>query len=295
MYENSESNFGEQQHCIEINHPESVEDIEQPYVQFNLQLAESGSHYEEEDIQRCFDLQQKVIPYNFIDPFVDYMESLSSSNVRLFLTKEGCLFLSAEMNLHIPWSPLCIISRSVDLPVGSIKSSIDFWIILEKTEFRADILSIKNFKEWSDMRIHENFCSILFAHLMSNSESEVIFLKEFDKKEIEALQDSSVQSSFQLSFEVRIENFQLSFEVRIENKDESDKSKFRKWHDPISNYIKEVFDSRFQYPLYDKLQTDDDYKQMMIVVPVFILLMHRSRFSLSIQILVWLHWKHDFT
>ena len=146
MYENSESNFGEQQHCIEINHPEFVEDIEQPYVQFNLQLAESGSHYEEEDIQRCFDLQQKVIPYNFIDPFVDYMESLSSSNVRLFLTKEGCLFLSAEMNLHIPWSPLCIISRSVDLPVGSIKSSIDFWIILEKTEFRADILSIKKFQ-----------------------------------------------------------------------------------------------------------------------------------------------------
>ena len=99
------------------------------------------------------------------------------------------------------------------------------------------------------MRIHENFCSILSAHLMSNSESEVIFLKEFDKKEIEALQDLSVQSSFQ-----------LSFEVRIENKDKSDKSKFRKWHDPISNYIKEVFDSRFQYPLYDKLQTDDDYK-----------------------------------
>ena len=143
------------------------------------------------------------------------------------------------------------------------------------------------------------FSSILSAHRMSNSESEVIFLKEFAEKEIEALevkiQNLSVQSSFQLSFEVRIENFQLSFEVRIENKDESDKSKFRKWHDPISNYIKEVFDSRFQYPLYDKLQTDDDYKQMMIVVPVFILLMHRSRFSLSIQILVWLHWKHDFT
>ena len=32
MYENSESNLGEQQHCIEINHPESVEDIDQIYV-----------------------------------------------------------------------------------------------------------------------------------------------------------------------------------------------------------------------------------------------------------------------
>ena len=194
---------------MEINHPESVEDIEQPYLQFNLQVAESGSHYEEEDIQRYFDLQQKILPYSFIDPFVDYMESLSSSNVRLFLTKGGCLFLSFEMNFHIPWSPLCIISKSEDFPVGSIRSSIHFWIIflktwVDKTEFRAYSLSIKNFKEWSDMRIHENFCSILFAHLMSNSESEVIFLKEFDKKEIEALQDLSVQSSFQLSFEVSI-------------------------------------------------------------------------------------------
>ena len=47
------------------------------------------------------------------------MESLSSSNVRLFSTKGGCLFLSSEMNLHIPWSPSCIISRSVDLSVRS--------------------------------------------------------------------------------------------------------------------------------------------------------------------------------
>ena len=36
VYDNYESNFGEEQHCIEINHSESVEDIEQPYVQFNL-------------------------------------------------------------------------------------------------------------------------------------------------------------------------------------------------------------------------------------------------------------------
>ena len=81
MYDNYESNFDEEQHCLEINHPESVEDIEQPYFQFSrptfikfktgfvenikqcmiskkinlqpcldLQVAESGSHYEEEDI-----------------------------------------------------------------------------------------------------------------------------------------------------------------------------------------------------------------------------------------------------
>ena len=128
------------------------------------------------------------------------------------------------------------------------------------------------------------FSSILSAHRMSNSESEVIFLKEFAEKEIEALQNLSVQSLFP-----------VSFDIRIENKDESNNSKFRKWHDPIANYIKEAFDSRFQYTLYDKLQTDDDYRQMMMVFLVFILLIHRSRLSLSMQILVWLHWKHDFT
>ena len=35
MYDNYESNFDEEQHCVEINHPESVEDIEQPYLQFS--------------------------------------------------------------------------------------------------------------------------------------------------------------------------------------------------------------------------------------------------------------------
>ena len=90
MYGNYESNFDEKQHCVEINNPGSVEDIEQPYLQFNrpafnmfqtgfaenikqpmiskkinlqpcldLQVAESGNHYEEEDVQRYFDLQLK--------------------------------------------------------------------------------------------------------------------------------------------------------------------------------------------------------------------------------------------
>ena len=116
-------------------------------------------------------------------------------------------------------------------------------------------------------------------------------MKEFAahiEKEIEALEVKIQDLSFQSSF-------QLSFNEGIENKDESDKSKLRKWHDPIANYTEEVFDSRFRYTLYDKLQTDDDYRQMMMVVLVFILLIHRSRLSLSMQILVWLHWKHDFT
>ena len=120
MYDNYESNFDEEHHCVEINHPKSVEDIEQPYLQFNLQVAESGSHYEEKDIQRYFDLQQEVFPYSFIDPFVDYIDSLSSSNVRLFLSNGGWIFRSFEMNFDIPWDPLCIISRSEVLPVSQI-------------------------------------------------------------------------------------------------------------------------------------------------------------------------------
>ena len=78
MYDNYESNFDEEQHCVEINYPESLEDIKHPYLQFSrptfimfqtgfvenmkqpmiskkinlqpcldLQVAESGNHYEE--------------------------------------------------------------------------------------------------------------------------------------------------------------------------------------------------------------------------------------------------------
>ena len=88
--------------------------------------------------------------------------------------------------------------------------------------------------------------------------------------------------------------FQLSFDIRIENKDEFDNPTLRKWYDPVADYIKEFFDSRFQYTFYERTE-NQNYRQMMIVVHVFIFLIHRSRFSLCIQILVWLHWKHDVT
>ena len=88
--------------------------------------------------------------------------------------------------------------------------------------------------------------------------------------------------------------FQLSFDIKIENKDKFDDPKLRKWYDPVAEYIKEFIDSRFQYSFYD-MSENQNYKQMLIVVPIFILLIHRLRFSSSIQILVWLHWKHDFT
>ena len=147
MCDKSGSYFHEEQHCVEINHLESVEDIEQPSLKISrlafimlqpesvdnikqpmiskeislqpcsyLQVAESGNHYEEEDMQGYFDLhleqQQEVFLYSFIDPFVDYMESLSNSTLRLFFSNECWLFCSFEMHFGIPWAPLFIFSRS---------------------------------------------------------------------------------------------------------------------------------------------------------------------------------------
>ena len=77
------------------------------------------------------------------------------------------------------------------LSVGSIRSLTDFWIVflktwMEKIEFRAESLSIQNFREWNDMytdeEIDENFSSLLSSYLMSSScklESKVILFEEF--------------------------------------------------------------------------------------------------------------------
>ena len=112
--------------------PKSANNIKQPMISkeislqpcSDLQVAESGNHYEEEDMQRSSDLQlrqhQEVFLYRFIDPFVDYMESLSNSNVRLSLSNEGCLFCSFETHFGIPLAPLIIISRSEVRPVSQI-------------------------------------------------------------------------------------------------------------------------------------------------------------------------------
>ena len=131
------------------------------------------------------------------------------------------------------------------------------------------------------MKIFLPFLSSYLKSSSCNSESKVIFFKEFAahiEKEIEAVEVKIQDLSFQSPF-------QLSFDIRIENKDEFDNSKLRKWHDLVVDYIKEFIDSRFQYTFYDKSE-NQNCRQMMIVVPVFILLIHRSRFPLSIQILV---------
>ena len=145
----------------------------------------------------------------------------------------------------------------------------------------------------TDEEIDEIFSSLLSSYLKSsscNSKSKVIFLKEFAayiEKEIEALEVKIQSLSFQSPF-------QLSFDIKTENKDKFDYPKLRKWYDPVADYTKEFIDSRFQYSFHDKSE-NQTYRQMLIFVPVFILLIHRSRFSSSIQILVWLHCKHGFS
>ena len=104
---------------------------------------------------------------------------------------------------------------------------------MEKIEFRAESLSIQNFREWNDMytdeEIDEKFSSLLSSYLKSsscNSESKVIFLKElaaYIEKEIEALEVKIQSSSFQISF-------QLSFDIKIEHKDMFDDPKLKQWY-----------------------------------------------------------------
>jgi len=72
----------------------------QPYL--NLQTAESDSHFQEEDMQRFSDLQlkqqQEVFVFSFIEPFADYLESLSSTDV-LVVTHSGQHFYESNQSI----------------------------------------------------------------------------------------------------------------------------------------------------------------------------------------------------
>ena len=136
-----------EQYCVENSYPESTEDIEQLSLEIikpactmletgsadnnkqsimrkeislqpcsNLQTAESDSHSQEEDMQRFSDLQlkqqQQVFVFSFIDPFVDYLESLSSADVKLFWLTEDWLCCFFKLHPCIPWFSSFIRYRS---------------------------------------------------------------------------------------------------------------------------------------------------------------------------------------
>jgi hypothetical protein len=66
------------------------------------------------------------------------------------------------------------------------------------------------------------------------------------------------------------------------------------FHYLVSIYMKEFMDSRFQPSFRDKSENQTD-NQVLNFVLLFNLLKHIQRIWHVNQILVWLHWKHDFT
>jgi hypothetical protein len=84
-----------------------------------LHTVEGGSHDNPENMQilSTFQLkqQQEVFSFNFIDPFVYYLKSSSSIDVKLLLPNKGWLCCIFELYISIPWFPTFIF-RSKVLP-----------------------------------------------------------------------------------------------------------------------------------------------------------------------------------
>ena len=94
---------------------------------------------------------------NHISNFRDFVELLRIKHEDVFIR----LFYDSLQGKCKSWVE--------NLAVGSIRSLPGFWLIflktwMEKTKFRADSLSIKNFRKWNDMstdeEIDENFSSL---------------------------------------------------------------------------------------------------------------------------------------
>jgi hypothetical protein len=117
--------------CIVLE-PGSAEDTKQSIINSeasiqsysDLQSSEGGSHDQQEDMQRLSDLQLKqqheVFVFSLIDPFANYLESLSSLDVRALFSIEGWLSFSFEMHLCIIWFPTLIIFGSRCLPISQM-------------------------------------------------------------------------------------------------------------------------------------------------------------------------------
>jgi hypothetical protein len=88
-----------------------------------LHTVEGGSHDNPENMQilSTFQLkqQQEVFSFNFIDPFVYYLKSSSSIDVKLLLPNKGWLCCIFELYISIPWFPTFIF-RSKVLPAIQI-------------------------------------------------------------------------------------------------------------------------------------------------------------------------------
>jgi hypothetical protein len=102
---------------------ESAADIKQSMISTeislqlcsDLQIAESASLRRKENIQKFFDLQlqqqEEVFLYSFVDPFADYFNSLSRTDVNLLLSKEGWFCCPFQLHYCMPFFGLGSRSR----------------------------------------------------------------------------------------------------------------------------------------------------------------------------------------
>jgi hypothetical protein len=108
---------------------ESAADIKQSMISTeislqpfsDLQIAESASLHGKENTQRFFDFQikqqEEVFLYSFVDPFDDYCESLSRTDVNLFL-KEGWFCCPFKLHFCMLWFLIFFKSRSSMISVN---------------------------------------------------------------------------------------------------------------------------------------------------------------------------------
>jgi hypothetical protein len=75
-------------------------------------------------MQRLFDLQlkqqQEVFVYSSIDPFSNYLESLSNLDVRSLLSKGGWLFCSFQWYINVLCFPAFFVSRLRNVLISQI-------------------------------------------------------------------------------------------------------------------------------------------------------------------------------
>jgi hypothetical protein len=141
---------------VEINHPGSAKDTKQPYLPIikpafivleprsvdkikqhmisneismqpclDLKVVESGRFHEKDNMPGIFDLhleqyQAKAFLYGFHDLFSDYMDSLSSSNVKLFLSNKSSLCCPFKLPFSMSWVLSFFFPRSRISPITQL-------------------------------------------------------------------------------------------------------------------------------------------------------------------------------
>jgi len=116
-----------------VNHDPGCVDVIAAYVEDSLHLPDLQNKTDLEQpafnnelikgsFQHLFNLQldqqsKKVLLCDFDDPFADYLESMSSIDLKIFLPEEDCLYPLFKHLFYMIWLPLLFESRS-KMPVN---------------------------------------------------------------------------------------------------------------------------------------------------------------------------------